>query len=91
MKITNFNSPSISTQQLLRASEDPSYSDHERIQALVEVGRRMHIEFPPTPTAREVLDEVWRDERVPIEIRLRAARVLLPPVGKADTTKETKQ
>lgn len=65
--------------RLMRIVNDPSSARPLMFAALLEVGRRFHFKAPPTPTPTEVLQAVMRDERVPMELRMQAAKVLLPP------------
>ena len=77
--------------RLMAIANDPKSSFDLMYDALREVCRRQGIKPRPTPTAREVLDEVWRNECLPIELRARAAMAVLqfyPPPATTDHTKE---
>jgi len=80
--------------RLMKIANDPRNSFDLMHEALTEICRRMRHKSPPSPTAREVLDEVWRNEGLSVELRARAAMAVLPfypqPVGDADTTQGDK-
>ena len=80
---------------LKRIADEPGIPFDLLHDALQEICRRRRYKPPPPLTANEVLDRIWRDERVPKELRVQAARLVLPlyppPGGNAGPTKESKR
>lgn len=76
---------------LMRIADGERYPDHVRLQAIIAMGDKLRIPTAPPEDARTVLLAVMHSEDVPIELRARAAKVLLqPPAGTSGTNPKEK-
>lgn len=63
--------------RLVKMADGSQYPGALRLQALLELGRRLRYTAPSTPTPAELVTRVMNDDRVPLELRAVAASIHL--------------
>lgn len=78
-------------ERLLRVANSTQFPDDLRLQALMAIGPRRVVKRPAQQESQaDVLRAVLADNRAPVDLRVRAAKVLLQPAGDPGANGETK-